>query len=104
NFNVDQNYDISARAQVTGTLVKATSSLYFYIEKGWWDAQTSSRQNEILSNLEVLSNEFSEKIYPTLTATYGSEARPGIDNDNKIAIFFESIAGNLGGYYRSVDE
>ncbi len=104
NFNVDKNYDATGRSQVLATLIKSTSGLYFYIEKSWWDAQSTARQNEILASLDGLSNEFTNKIYPTLTSVYGFEARPGIDGDSKIAVFFESLNNNLGGYVRTSDE
>ncbi len=104
NFNVDKNYDVTARSQVTALLVKTVPNLYFYIEKSWWDAQSLSRQNEVLHNLDGLSQEFNDKIYPTLTSFYGFEARPGIDSDNNITILFESVNNNLGGYFRSADE
>jgi hypothetical protein len=103
-FNVDPNYDSTARTQVQATLVKTTASLYFYVETAWWAAQTSSQQNQILNSLDALSNEFDSNIYPTLTSAYGSEFRPGIDNDTRITILFETINSGLGGYFRSDDE
>jgi hypothetical protein len=104
NFNVDPNYDATARSQVQATLVKATGSLYFYVEKSWWDLQTFAQQNTIASDVDILSSEFASKIYPTLTSVYGSEWNPGIDNDSKITLLFESINNNLGGYFRTQDE
>ncbi len=104
NFNVDQNYDATGRTQVPATLIKTTSSLYFYIETSWWNAQNQTQQTEILANLDNLSNEFTNKIYPTLTSAYGAEWNPGIDRDNKITLLFESMNNNLGGYFRSSDE
>jgi hypothetical protein len=104
SFNIDSDYDISARSTVQATLVKATPSLYFYFEKTWWDAVAPSKQSEILTNLDSLDQEFQSKIYPTLTADFGSEWKPGIDGDNKIAILFHSIKEEAAGYFRSADE
>ncbi len=104
NFNVDKNYDASARSQIPATLVKTTSSLYFYVETSWWDAQTPGKKSEILADLDAVSLEFGNNIYPKLTSVYGSEWKPGVDGDNKITILFESINSNLGGYFRSQDE
>src|SRR3989344_1505812 len=66
NFYIDSNYDSSARSQTTATLVKTTSNIYFYVEKKWLDSQMPAKQNEILLNLDYLSSEFSNRIYPTL--------------------------------------
>ena len=58
NFNVDQSFDTTARSQLSATLVKSTSGLYFYVEKNWWDSQYLTKKNEILTNLDNLSSEF----------------------------------------------
>jgi len=103
NFNVDKDFDASARTQMPATLVKSTNNLYFYIEKLWWDSQSRVKQLEILSKLESLSQEFDNKIYPTLTSAFGTEARPGIDKDNKIYVLFEDMDSTEGGYFREAD-
>src|SRR5687768_10793404 len=79
-FNVNTNFDASGRSQISAELIKISSQLYFYVEKSWWVARTPTKQNEILSSLENLSNEFSGRIYPTLTSLFGSEFKPGIDS------------------------
>ncbi len=104
NFNVDKNFDTSARSQVSAVLVKTSPSLYFYVEKNWWDSQVPAKQNEILVNLDSLSFEFDNKIYPTLTSVFGSEWKPGVDGDNKITILFHPMKEGAGGYFRSADE
>ncbi|MDP2741407.1 MAG: hypothetical protein Q8O66_01810 [bacterium] len=103
-FNVDENFDISARTQITATMVKTTSKLYFYIEKNWWDSQLTDKKNEILANLDTLSQEFENKIYPTLTSVFGSEWKPGVDGDDKITILFHPMKEDAAGYFRTVDE
>lgn len=104
NFNVDQNFDLSARSQVPATLVKVTSNLYFYVETGWWNTQPLAKKTEILSGFDSLSIEFSDNIYPTLTSVFGSEWSPGVDGDNKITLLFHSLKENTSGYFRSADE
>ncbi|MCX6722928.1 MAG: hypothetical protein NT094_02550, partial [Candidatus Staskawiczbacteria bacterium] len=47
-FNVDKNFDATARTQITAKLIKTTNNLYFYIEKSWWDLQPQAKQTEIL--------------------------------------------------------
>jgi len=103
-FNVDENFDASSRSEISTTLVKATNDLYFYIEKSWWDFQPPAKQSQILVNLDNLSQEFENKIYPVLTSVFGSEWRPGVDGDNRITILFEAMNNNEGGYFRTADE
>ena len=104
DFNVDKNFDASARTQITATLIKTTPKLYFYIEKNWWDSQVSTKQNEVLANLDSLSVEFESKIYPKLTSVFGAEWKPGVDGDERITILFEAMSANEGGYFREADE
>lgn len=104
NFNVDKNFDASARTQITAKLVKTTNSLYFYVEKNWWDVQPQAKQNEVLSSLDNLSSEFEGRIYPILTSVFGQEWRPGVDGDSRITVLFEAMNSNEGGYFRTIDE
>ena len=104
DFNVEPDYDSSARDRVTTVLIKTTPKLYFYVEKNWWDSQISTKQSEILSNLDALSLEFTNKIYPTLTSVFGSEWKPGVDGDERITIVFHSMKEDAGGYFRTADE
>lgn len=104
NFNVDESFDASARTQVTATLIKTTNKLYFFAEKSWWDSQMPQKQIEILSYLDKLSVEFEGKIYPILTSVFGSELKPGVDNDERITILFEPMNDGEGGYFRTADE
>ncbi|MGA2417786.1 MAG: peptidoglycan-binding domain-containing protein [Candidatus Staskawiczbacteria bacterium] len=104
NFNVDKNFDASGRTQIPATLIKISSKLYFYVEKPWWDSETQAKQNEILADLDNLSDEFDNNIYPILTSAFGSEWNPGIDKDNKITVLFELMNSTEGGYFRETDE
>lgn len=103
-FNVDKNFDASARSQITSVLVKTSPKLYFYVEKNWWDLQAQAKKDEILTNLDSLSEEFNNKIYPILTSMFGSEWNPGVDGDSRTTILFESMNSNEGGYFRTADE
>jgi len=103
NFNVNSNFESSGDFRVSASFIKSTASFNFFIEKKWWDSQIPSRQNEILNKLDILSLEFSNKIYPTLTSLFGTESKPGIDNDNKIAILFHPMREGAAGYFKSSD-
>ncbi|MGD0576736.1 MAG: peptidoglycan-binding domain-containing protein [Candidatus Staskawiczbacteria bacterium] len=104
NFNVDKSFDANGRTQMPATLIKIGSKLYFYVEKPWWDSQSPAKQAEVLTSLDVLSGEFDNNIYPNLTSTFGSEWSPGIDNDPRISVLFESMNSTEGGYFREDDE
>ncbi len=104
NFNVDKGFDAGSKTQITSTLVKTGAKLYFYVEKPWWDSQTQAKQAEILTDLDNLSKEFDNNIYPILTSTFGSEWNPGIDKDSRITVLFESMNSTEGGYFRETDE
>jgi len=58
NFLIDSAYDISNRSQISATLRKITSKLYFYIDDNWWDSLSYDQQNKIDTALLSLSSEF----------------------------------------------
>jgi len=103
-FYVEKDFDEYARNQIDAVLVKSTSNFNFYVEKDWWNSQTSDSQNLVLSKLDDLSYEFSQNIYPKLTSIFGKEWNPGIDSDSRIAILFEAMKSKEGGYFRTADE
>ena len=71
-----------------------TPHAYWYFEVG-----QSPRQEDI----ERAGAVFEEQIYPMVTATFGQEWTPGIDNDPHLNILNANLAG-VGGYYSSADE
>ncbi len=104
DFSVDKNFDASSRSDISARLVKITNSIYFYIESQWWDSQVQAKKNEILSGLDALSLEFSNKTYPILTSVFGKEWSPGVDGDTKITVLFHAMNSSEGGYFRTADE
>ena len=104
NFNVDKGFDASGRTQVQATLVSISPRLYFYVEKPWWDSQTLPKQGQVLSDLDSLTAEFNNNIYPNLTSLFGYEWSPGIDGDTKITVLLEQMNSTEGGYFRETDE
>lgn len=101
NFFIEPDYDLSEREEVTATLIKITPELYFYVDEKWWNF---SPQNEILQTISSLGEEFRNNIYLTLTSTFGSEWRTGIDNDSRITILIHPMVKEAGGYFSSKDE
>jgi len=102
-FFVDSTYDASGRSQVSTTLKKITSQLYFYIDDSWWDSLNSDKQNVVDTALSSLANEFNYTIYPLLTSNFGQEPKPGIDKDERITILIHPMIEEAGGYFNSGD-
>ncbi|MFA6190610.1 MAG: peptidoglycan-binding domain-containing protein [Candidatus Staskawiczbacteria bacterium] len=103
NFFVESNFDVSGRSKIEAVSIKTSSNVYFYIEKSWWDAQYQLKKDEILKNIDDLSVEFENNIYPNLTNVFGNERKPGIDGDNKITVLFHPMKGSEIGYFRTND-
>ncbi len=104
SFFIDPTYDLTDRAQLTATLIRITPNLYFYLDNIWWNSLDFTGQSTVKSALQDLGNEFDNVIYPQLTTTFGSEWKPGIDNDDHITILFHPMKNNTGGYTNTADE
>jgi len=104
NFFIEPEYDISQRESLSATLRHIGVKAYFYIEDKWWNTLSDQEKQEALDNITALSQEFDKNIYPTLTSTYGTEWKPGIDKDYRITILFHQMREEIGGYNRSIDE
>ena len=90
NVDTNQNFEIDA------TLQYVDDVLYIWIE------------NSVAFNradVNVLGGVFSQQIYPTNRAFFGSEWTPGIDEDPHIYFLFTGgVGGGLLGYFSSADE
>ena len=103
-FFLDSSYDWKSRTETLATLRKISSSAYFYIEDEYWLALSYSQRNLYLDYLDKLAKEFDNTIYPSLTQVFGSEWKPGIDNDEKIVILLTRLKNDTGGYFNERDE
>jgi peptidoglycan hydrolase-like protein with peptidoglycan-binding domain len=103
-FFVDANYDNQKKERITASLQRIGADAYFYVENQWWAGLNQTEKNEVKQSLKNLDNEFHNNIYPTLTETFGSEWKPGIDKDDRITILFHTMADNGGGYFRENDQ
>lgn len=102
-FFVESDYDLLGREHLTATLIRITPSIYFYLDNNWWQAVSIQKQNEIKLALQELRDEFENVIYPTLTQTFGTEWKPGIDNDAHITVLVHPLQKEAGGYTRTGD-
>jgi peptidoglycan hydrolase-like protein with peptidoglycan-binding domain len=103
NFYIDSSYDISGRKEITAILQRISNQLYFYVDNDWWGGLSFEDKNKINIELYNLADEFEKKIYPTLTSTFGSEWKPGIDNDEHITILIHPMKKDRAGYFNSGD-
>ena len=80
---------------------QATFDLRLVTPHGYWyiDQEQEVRQGD----LEEAAREFEEHIYPGLTAIFGTEWSPGVDNDPHLNILNSRLRG-AGGYFSSSDE
>jgi hypothetical protein len=104
NFFVDSSYDLQKREEVTATLQKISSQAYYYIDDNWWNSLDANKRASALLSLNNLADEFDKKIYPILVSSFGSEWRPGIDNDTRITVLFHSLNEGAAGYFNNGDE
>jgi len=104
NFFVDQSYDSNNRTQISATLKKTSTNAYIFIEDEYWQTLDSSQQTSYMDYVSVMARDFDEKTYPALRYVFGSEWKPGIDNDEKITILLTKLKSTAGGYFNERDE
>ena len=86
---------VDVRAYTTqATLRLVTPHAYWYVEDG---------VNVSQANLVASARTFEEEIYPRVTAVFGTEWTPGVDNDPHMTILHARLRG-VAGYFSSVDE
>lgn len=102
-FNVEPSYAESKKTQINATLVRASESIYFYIDTDWLNTKTEKEKESLYSALNNLGKEFDSNIYPQLTYAFGSEPSPGVDRDSKITALLYPMKESARGYVRSVD-
>jgi len=103
NFSIDSSYDSQGRKEAAAVLQKITGQLYFYVDKEWWQGLSYSKRQGLEVAFHSLATEFEKKIYPTLTSTFGSEPKPGIDEDERITLLIHPMGSDVGGYSNSGD-
>jgi hypothetical protein len=103
-FNVEASYGADTqKKQVSASLIRASDNLYFYVEDSFWDKKNDKERADFNTLLSSLGKEFDTNAYPKLTATFGSEAIPGVDKDKKITVLFYSMKPTARGYVRNID-
>ena len=104
DFNVDSDYDYKGRSEITAFLNKIGEHAYFFVEDNYYNSLSADNKKIFSDSIKALSDEFDNVIYPQLTALYGYEWKPGIDNDDRITVLLSKFNTNSGGYFYSGDE
>ena len=104
NFVVDSSYDWQGREQVVATLREISDKAYFYVEDDYWNSLSGQQQNLYLDYLDSAAREFDRTTYPSLRYIFGSEWKPGIDDDDRITVLLTRLKSTAGGYFNSKDE
>ncbi|XOB41362.1 MAG: peptidoglycan-binding domain-containing protein [Candidatus Nealsonbacteria bacterium] len=104
SFYIESSYDSLEREQIQATLREIAQTAYWYVDNDWWDGLGEKEQLEMNNAITALSQEFTTNIYPVLTQNFGSEWKPGIDNDSRITILIHPMKEQSGGYFNSADE
>jgi len=104
NFYVDSIYDWQNREQISATLMKESQYAYFYVEDEYWNALSESQQILYMDYLSIVARDFDNTTYDSVRYIFGSEWKPGIDNDDKITILLTRLKNTAGGYFNEKDE
>lgn len=104
NFFIDSSYDWNNRTEITATLKKVSDHAYFYIEDDYWNALNQAQRDLYFDYLDKTADNFDNKTYPAVTFLFGSEWKPGVDNDERITILLTRLNLTAGGYFNSKDE
>ena len=103
-FFVDPSYDVRDRTEISATLRRVSDRAYFYTEDDYWNTLSSNQQNLYLDSLNNVARNFDTITYSALHRVFGSEWKPGIDNEDKITIVLTQLKTTAGGYFNSKDE
>ncbi len=90
------NQDTRDYTQITAELKYVTDVLAVWVQDG-------VRLNQ--NDLEASANRFTKETYPTNREFFGSEWKPGVDNDPRLHILHaRGLGESVAGYYSSADE
>lgn len=100
-FFVNSGYDNYGRTSLSAILKIVSDRAYFYVDDKYWNSLSAYGRDIIMVGLQSLAAEFDNNIYPGETSFWGSEAKPGVDNDPHILILLEDLSTGNGGYFET---
>jgi hypothetical protein len=91
-----RNTSTNRAVEITATLAYSTPVAYVWVETG---------QSFDLDAIMESIDRFSAVTYPNVVSTFGSEWRPGVDNDDRLHILYNTQMGSgVVGYFSGSDE
>ncbi|MGB9598223.1 MAG: peptidoglycan-binding domain-containing protein [Minisyncoccales bacterium] len=103
-FFVEKQFDLLQRERIAAKLIKVSQKAYFFVDLDFLANLSHFQKEELEKKIDALSLEFDNFIYPRLTSFFGSEMKPGIDQDERIFVLFEKMPSQMSGYFREKDE
>jgi immune inhibitor A len=101
NYRVGDEREFWVLDTTANTYQKILADLVFITPHSYFWAQQGVSFDE--KDVAIVSNIFSDKIYPTNRAFFGSEPIPGIDGDERILILYTRGMGRAAGLFSSAD-
>ncbi len=101
NYRVGDEREFWVLNTTTNVYKKILADLIFISPHSYFWVQQGVSFNE--KDVAIVSNLFSEKIYPTNRAFFGSEPIPGIDGNERISILYSRGMGRAAGLFSSAD-
>ena len=93
-FNVS-NVDNDEQFEIYAIMIYKTEHVYMWVEEG-------ARVDE--AKIKQAADLFEEHTYPTTRAFFGSEWKPGVDNDPRLSILHaRNLGRTVAGYFSSPD-
>jgi len=89
------NVNMQETRQITAELVHKTAVAYAWAEVG-----PPYNRTALIRAVE----QFSMQTYPAMVAYFGSEWKPGVDNDPRLYLLYTTGMGGPAGYFGSADE
>lgn len=104
SFFISKERDAFSREEIEAELINISSKLNWYAEKEWWQGLSSDQKTAVKSAIEALTKEFETKIYPELTAKFGSIYSSSLEAQRPITILLHRMHKDMEGYVASKDE
>lgn len=91
-----RNASTNRVSEISATLIYSTPVVYIWVQSGQEYDQDTLRRS---------ADRFSSITYPNVVNTFGSEWHPGVDNDPRLHILYNTVMGDgIAGYFSGVDE
>ena len=102
-FFVESDFDVLNRSEITASPVGVFEHSRIYVETEYFGQLSAANQVAFTTAVNAAAQQFDTLTYPGLRDLFGSEPRPGIDNDDRLSILFTPMVQDFGGYVNTGD-